>query len=316
MPGHAYPVDLNPPDITPYRKGNTGVDYVTTMRTARAGPHVMVSGVIHGNELCGAIALDFLFRQGIKPLCGQLTLAFANVAAYQAFDRQHPMAARFVDEDMNRVWSADTLDGPRRSTELLRARELRPLVDRVDFLLDLHSMQHDSEPLALCGRLAKGRRLAIAVGAPAFVVSDAGHAAGIRLRDYGDFSISKSAKAALLLECGQHWKPQTAQMAIECTLRFLLSLQVIEPDFAAPHLPEDPPLQRIVEVTEAVTIRDEPFIFADDYHGLEVIEQAGTLIGHDGKREIRTPYDNCVLVMPSQRLSKGLTAVRFGRLAP
>ena len=56
----AYPVELEPVDIAPYKTGNTGVDYVTTFDSGNPGPHVMISAVVHGNELCGAIALDFL----------------------------------------------------------------------------------------------------------------------------------------------------------------------------------------------------------------------------------------------------------------
>ena len=37
------------------------------------------------------------------------------------------------------------------------------------------------------------------------------------------------------------------------------------------------------------------------------------LIVTDGDREVRTPYDDCVLVMPSKRLYRGQTAVRLGR---
>ena len=45
-------------------------------------------------------------------------------------------------------------------TSLKRARELRPVFDTVDFLLDIHSMQHESSPLMLAGGLAKGRDFA------------------------------------------------------------------------------------------------------------------------------------------------------------
>ena len=34
----------------------------------------------------------------------------------------------------------------------------------------------------------------------------------------------------------------------------------------------------------------------------------------DDDREIRTPYDECVLIMPSRRLRRGQTAVRLGRI--
>jgi hypothetical protein len=48
--------------------------------------------------------------------------------------------------------------------------------------------------------------------------------------------------------------------------------------------------------------------------GLDVISKAGTIIAYDGDMPVATPYDDCILIMPSQRLSRGLTAVRLGRL--
>lgn len=80
-------VELKAPDITPYRKGNTGIPYATTFRAAAPGPHVMVNALVHGNELCGAIALDTLFKADIRPRRGTLTFSFANVAAYERLIR-------------------------------------------------------------------------------------------------------------------------------------------------------------------------------------------------------------------------------------
>ena len=71
--------------------------------------------------------------------------------------------------------------------------------------------------------------------------------------------------------------------------------------------------QRTVEVTDAVTVDDGPFRFTRDFECLEIIPDAGTIIAHDGARPIRTPYDRCILIMPSRRLTPGLTAVRLGQ---
>ena len=308
------PVDLLPVDISAYAKGNTGIDYVHRFVSPRTGPHVLVNALTHGNELCGAHALAFLFEHHVRPTKGTLTLSFANVAAYQRFDAASPNAARYVDEDFNRIWADSVLDGPRQSAELHRARELRPVVEAADFLLDIHSMQRDREPLMLCGLADKGRRLARAVGYPAKIVADAGHAAGTRMRDHGAFADPASPSRALLVECGQHWALETAAVAIETTLRFLDHLGAIDRDFAHAHLPAEPPAPtRLIEVTGPVTIATERFRFADDYHGLQVIAKAGTVIGYDGEAPVATPYDDCVLIMPSRRLARGQTAVRFGR---
>ena len=187
MPEPNYTVELSPPDIEPYRSGNTGVEYVTTFDSGVAGPHVLVTALTHGNEICGAIALDRLFRAGLRPRQGKLTLAFDNVAAYRSFDLRVPAASRFIDEDFNRLWAPATLDGPRQSTELARARALRPVVDAADFLLDIHSMQYSTAPLMLAGTLDRSVALARRVGIPELIMCDAGHAAGPRMRDYGGF---------------------------------------------------------------------------------------------------------------------------------
>ena len=307
-------VELNALDISPYRQGNTGIDYVTTLDSGSPGPHVMLSALVHGNELCGAHALDYLLREGVRPQRGRLTLAFMNVAAYDRFDPANPVVSRYVDEDFNRVWSPGVLDGPRDSVELRRAREIRPLVDTVDLLLDIHSMQHANPPLMLAGPLEKGRRLALGIGTPVHVVCDAGHAAGTRLRDYADFADPGSTRNALLVECGQHWSGGTARVAIEVSLRFLACSGAVAREWLEARQSEaGPAVQRIIEVTKPVTIETDRFWFVEDYEGMEVIPDEGTVIGWDGERAIRTPYPQCVLIMPSRRLRRGESAVRFGR---
>ena len=231
-----YPIEIQPVDIAPYRQGNTGIDYAWTFDSGRPGPHVMVNAVIHGNELCGAVAVDFLFREKVRPKAGKLTLVFCNVAAYLSFDPSRPSASRYVDEDMNRVWTPDVLDGPRQSTELARARELRPLIDTVDQLLDLHSMQHATAPLSLAGLTHQGLALARAVAVPELVVCDEGHKAGKRLRDYGDFGVDGHARSALLVECGQHWERSSVDVAMASTLRFLRLFDIVDDAFLATSL--------------------------------------------------------------------------------
>ena len=79
--------------------------------------------------------------------------------------------ANFIDEDLNRVWNPDVLNGPRITAETSRARELRPFIDEADFLLDIHSMQHKTPALTICGQLQKGQKFAKAVKSTKFIVS-------------------------------------------------------------------------------------------------------------------------------------------------
>lgn len=310
-----YRIEIEPPDISPYRSAGTGVDYVHVLDSGSAGPTVMVQALTHGNEFSGAIALDYLFREKPKPVKGRLILAFANVAAFKRFDFDDPDRARYIDEDYNRVWADAVLDGPRDSAELRRARELRRFVDAADYLLDLHTMTEACRPIMVCGMLDKGAEFARRLGVPADLLIDTGHPAGLRMRDRGGFGDPASPKNALLIEAGQHWEKSSVDVAIDTTLRFLQVTAVVDGAFVKPRLRITPPgEQRVVRVTEPITAASKDFRFARPWKGLEVVEKAGTLVATDGDKVWRTPYDDCVLVMPSTaHIKPGNTMLRLGR---
>ena len=310
------PVELIAPVSSAYQQGNTGVDYITTFDSGKPGPHVMINAITHGNEICGAITVDRLFAMKVRPARGKLSLSFANVAAFSGFDPATPHASRFVDEDFNRVWNPATLDGPRHSIELTRARAMRPVIDQVDQLFDIHSMHDPHGPVMISGPLAKGIALAKQVGLPLHIVADHGHANGTRMRDYGGFGDPASLKNALLVECGQHWEHAAAHMAWQSTWRFLRVCDIVDRDLANAQIdPASLATPRVVRVTDAVIAHHQDFVFADGLRGLSVIAKQGTLIGYDGGRAITAPYDNCVLIMPTMvHVKPGLTVVRLGRI--
>ena len=211
---------------------------------------------------------------------------------------------------------AGTEEGRGGTSPTPAKRSFPPIVDAADFLLDIHSMQYATAPLMLAGTLDRSVALARRVGIPELIMCDAGHAAGPRMRDYGGFGDPASTKTALLIESGQHWERHAAEVATDVMLRFLIALGILTRDDAAPLAGPDfsaHPQQRVIQVTEAVTITGDSFEFVEDFRGLEVLSAKGTLIGRENGREVCTPYDDCVLIMPSRRLVKGQTAVRLGR---
>lgn len=307
-------IEVDFPDLARWRSGNIGIPYVWRFAAAVPGPHVTIQALTHGNEVCGAICADWLLAQGVRPVRGTLDVVFANVEAYTRFTRDDPFASRCVDEDFNRLWSAEVLDGPRRTRDLARARELRPVYDATDHLLDLHSMTDPCVPLALAGRQSKGVALARAIGVPEHIVIDAGHAAGKRLRDYAAFDDPTDPRSALLIECGQHWERAAPVMATQAALRFLRHFGMLDSAVAQAHLDPTPaPPQQVIEITHVITIESDAFSFTAPVAGLATIPVEGTLLAREGTREIRTPYADAILVMPTRRPRKGETAVRIGR---
>ena len=310
-----FDVLLNPPDLRPWLAGDNGfpggIPGVVTRGSARPGLHVALLSLTHGNEISGAIVLDRLLRAGLRPTRGRISFTFVNTAAFARFDPRHPTFSRFLDEDINRLWDEALLNAPRHSSELDRARELLPLIETADVILDLHSMLWPSDPLILCGTTDRGQALARAIGWPPLVVADEGHANGRRLIDHTRFL--RTGATALLVEAGQHWHPDTVDSAMASVAGLLRHLDMV--DAGAPLPPPPPPETpvRFVRVTDAVVARTSAFAFTKAWYGGEVVEKRDTLIATDGLTEIRTPYDDCLLVMPSLRPGRGHTAVRLGR---
>lgn len=305
-----FDIYTNPPNLSAWRAGDGTIPGVITRDSGRSGPHVALLSLTHGNEYAGAIVLDRLLRDGLRPQKGKISFAFVNMAAFERFDPRHPTLSRFIDEDLNRVWDEAALSGPRNSVELSRAREIRPLVDQADVILDLHSMLWPSDPLILCGPTHRGKMLARGIGCPPLVVADNGHANGPRMIDY--VAGKANGATAVLVEAGQHWTPDAVDTSLAAVAGLLRHLNIAD---CHPALPPPPPAgpSRFAEVTDLVTARTSTFSFVRAWTGGDVIPKRDTVIATDGATEIRTPYDDCLMIMPSLRPGRGHTAVRLAR---
>jgi predicted deacylase len=317
-----YGVEIQAPDISRWKAGNTGIDYVWQFDSGKPGPNIMVQSLTHGNEICGAIVMDWFLDKGFKPQAGVLTLSFGNLAAFGLWDPENPEMSRYADEDMNRVWGDDRLNSNQTSLELERARALLPFVDQADFLLDLHSMREPCAALMVCGAKGEGADKAVALskrlGLPQYLMYDTGHPSGLRMIERPHFADPDNPKTAILIECGQHWEKSSVDVARETMLRFLIEMGTIAEQTVAPHL--NPAVHaaafKVIEVTTAIVAEADTFEFEEPYKGLEIIEKEGTPIARNGDKVVVTPYDNAVLIMPAvaNQWQRGTTMVRLGRL--
>ncbi len=303
-----FAVGLEAPDLRPWLGGNCGIPGVWSFTAAAPGPHLALVALTHGNEIAGAIVLAELLAASIRPERGRLSLIFANTDAFLAFDPANPTATRYLEEDLNRLWGEDRLQSPRVSREMRRVRSLLPVIESVDVLVDLHSMLWPSDPLMLVADTPQAIRFGQALGTPRLTVADPGHIAGRRLVDHARFTKPGTSAAAVLVEAGQHWEASTLGATAQNARRALGLCGILGPALAP--LPEPPLLAR---VTETVTATSHNFMFLRDFRGGEVIRKAGTVIAQDGAREVRTPHDDCLLIMPTPIAPRGHTAVRLAR---
>ena len=301
--------EVLPRDLSAYRQGNVGIDYVHRFESGQPGPHVLINALTHGNEICGMVAATHLLDTGVRPLIGTLTISFANVAAYESFDQSRPFESRQLVHNLNRVWSAAELDGTADSPELERARALRPVVAAADHILDIHSTSQDVQPFWVYPAYPRNAEAALALGRPpVHLVMPSGLGSGTPLIQHGRHGLAESDGVALVVECGQHFRQSAADVATAVALDFLAHFGLVE---AAANRPAPGP-QRRYELLETCMVRTPDFRFTRPVQGFEVFAQ-GELIATDGPHEIRALCDDCTVMMPTREPIVGREAVYLTR---
>jgi hypothetical protein len=118
------------------------------------------------------------------------------------------------------------------------------------------------------------------------------------------------------VECGQHWEKLSEHLAWQTTWRYLKTLEVVDASLADAQIDAKPELpQRIVRITDALIAQSLDYKFSSGLKGLSIVPHKGDLIATDGGRPVLSPYDNCVLIMPTLvHVKPGLTAVRIGQI--
>jgi predicted deacylase len=300
-------IEVLPRDLGPYKRGNTGVDYVHRFESGQPGPHVLVNALTHGNEFCGMVAATHLLDRGLRPLIGTLTVSFANVAAYESFDASRPFDSRQLVHNLNRIWSPEWLDGDEQSPELRRARELRPVVAAADHILDLHSTSQPVQPFWVYPQFDRNAAAALAIGRPTVhLVMPHGLGSGTPIIQHGRHGSANNTGAALVAECGQHFLQATSDLAVEVTLDFLAHFGLLAPRRANP-LP-----QQRFQLLQTCMVRSEHFQFVRPLLGFETFQQ-GELIATDDDTEIRALCDDCTILMPTRVPIVGREAVYLSR---
>ena len=223
----------------------------------QGGIKLMVTGAVHGNEVCGTKAILRLmeqFESGELALV-QGSVTFVPITNPLAYKKQQRMGDRNLNRNL--YPRADPQDFEDRI-----ANWLCPLLADHDVLLDLHSFHTGGVPFALVGPLDNAHRLepfkfareeeamARALGVTRFVDGwlDT-YAKGVKNRMQrqakGDLSVDdisadikygvgtteymrENGGYAITLECGQHEDAQAPEVAYNAILNTLAHLGMIQ----------------------------------------------------------------------------------------
>ena len=283
-----------------------GMIETASFHSLAAGPRVIVTGAVHGNEPCGARAIAAMiaeFRAGRRQLLrGSVTFVpVVNGMAYRLNRREG-------DRNLNRALREYPVPG---CNEDRIANLLCPLLRAHDVLIDLHSFAADGPPFALIGPdedqpgLESGAQgaaemaLAQALGLP-FVVYGwmPAHLAALdRQGRAGEIALAVGTTefmrfaggAAITVECGRHDDPAAVDVAYRVIARGLAELGLI----AGESLPL--PAAPVLEIGEAILAESDDDRLVRRFRTGEPV-QKGEIIGHraDGS-PIVAPTDGAVI---------------------
>ena len=196
---------------------------VVRIEGAAAGPSVVFFCGTHGDEISGIHAVEKLFFDfctGARTLArGTLTMARANAAAIAA-------ERRYLVHNLNRLFRDDYDAGvDRDSYEFRRAQELKALLQRCDYFLDLHSAPIAQEPFLVAEAHAAG--FYAGLGLPYIVTGWSKFSGGPLGGDAENYANRQGAQAATL-ESGSHFDKRSNDVAYRTALAMLSLLEMVE----------------------------------------------------------------------------------------
>ncbi len=299
----------------------------------RGGPLVLVTVGIHGNEPAGLHAMRRVFAElerGLIPLAGR-------VAAYVGNRAGLARNVRYVDEDMNRLWSPARVDELRRDPvrrdpvrrDTIERAEQRELLELLDAELesaesgvthlDLHSTSGDGPPFTIVAGPAESRTAALRLGVPTLCGLEP-LIAGTLIEYVGALG-----HAAVVLEGGQNDATSTVDHHESAVWLTLAGAGVVREhdvpggigqhtrrlSVAAADLPP------AIEIGYVHRLEPgEAFAMLPGFRNFQTVE-VGQLLAHQGlgfPREIRAPWSG-ILLMPRYQ-GQGLDGFFLGRTAP
>ncbi|RQO58441.1 succinylglutamate desuccinylase [Paucibacter sp. KBW04] len=281
-----------------------------------AGPKLLVTAAVHGNEVCGVSAIESVMAQLDAGTLALLrgTLTFVPIVNPLA----HRLQRREGERNLNRNLRPPVVP---QDFEDRIARQLCPLLAAHEVLLDLHSFQGQGQAFAMLGprdnqgelepfaHAAKEGALAACLGVGRIVegwlstyelglqrrqaLAADGTRASSLVQDphYGvgttEYMRSQGGYG-LTLECGQHLDPHAPEVARLAILRTLVHLGMVAPEAVEPHKPATPPeLLQLYEVIDREHAEDK---FEREWASFDAVE-LGQRIG--------TRFDGRPVLAPS-----------------
>jgi len=298
------------PSVTPTTR------VIGEFQSQRPGSTLIVIGGLHGNEPAGVIAarriLERLNSERPDRFAGRFVSFAGNLAALADPDPD----LRYLDSDLNRMWTPKRVIAARERNEQDRIPEERELLQLLGvieteatgargpvYLLDLHSVSSESPPFVFVEDSLPARALAMRFGIP-IILGFEEELQGLLV----DYCTNQLGMTSLLIEGGRHDDPETPA-ALRHAIRIALDAIGAWPIEDAY---EDPSPRtsldrfarghaRIVyDVRYRYPIMHERFRIDPRLHAFDPVRRARTVVAIDGDRPV-TPPIHGLLFLPNRQ---------------
>jgi len=277
----------------------------------RPGPTLIAIGGMHGNEPAGIEAIgrvfDRLRAERPPAFAGRLVGVAGNLSALNHPDR----TVRYVDADINRLFTPAELRSGRDTVEHREARALLGVIeDEIArargpvFLLDLHTVSSASPPFASLSDSLPARAFARHFPIPIFLGFEE-HLPGL-LSDYVTTSLGC---VSMIVEAGQHDAPESVDVHVATIMTGLHAAGVLT-------LPESPEGERdprrvlaqaaggrarcVYDVRHREPIVSPAFTMEPGMHAYRHLGRHRPVIARDGGVELVSPVPGR-LFMPNRQ---------------
>ena len=261
-------------------------------------PHVGVVGAVHGNEPCGLRAIERLRAELVG---GELSLRDGTLFLIHGNPRASEEQKRHTagGADLNRFFDYRFVDEMATDTWLYehhRAFALKPLLESLDSVLDLHSTTAPSPPFAIASPVPESQAMAEALGVG--YVTLGWDRPGLLGDKVLISTTTRRGLPAVSVECGQHDDPRSAAVAYLCARRMLAYLGLLDPI-----ADQAPRISKRLMLQAAVKRPSPTFRFARPLRSMERLEK-GERIGSD-ENLVLSANGPCWVIMPNDGVPVG-----------
>ncbi len=267
------------------------------------GPTSLILGSVHGNEKWGSQAIERFTKliQDNKINIKRWKIILIAQVNQKAFEQNK----RFVDQDLNRLFKDEykNLDEVKNSYEYQIAQELKPILAKADFMLDLHSMEASWEPFVFAERqvLSFAKKL----GIPYLLWWWGELYPDVTWWDTENY-VNQHGGLAITLEGWAHSSPQTFDNLFQSLLNFLVATEQIDSSFFKPLWDKS----KVLHLVDAYVAQNSypDFKYLVEPAHLKFISK-DTKILQDGANSYTAPYD-FTMIMPisASRVKQGKEA--------